>query len=284
MIDSGFRRGSDIVKALMFRRRHSVIGPRDTIWTRCGWRGWRGPRNRDPHNRNRPRTGPFGMPRHHDAGCALRALAGAGDYSRLMRIHGRPRRIIANCFKEFLATFFVLSCYASGPVPRLWPLSPRSVSTSNLFTLCLKRKLAQPTIRGENHEQTPQEFLLAFLTPSLLLLTGLGHAADIKERTVKFSFVQPMDSHCGCRSAEIRRPRRSKSGGKIKVKLFPGEPSGGDVQTLCAVQGRRAGVRRRLLPGQRRVGAEVPDRTLRALGQGQVLLHLLAPSVRGWSR
>jgi TRAP-type transport system periplasmic protein len=63
------------------------------------------------------------------------------------------------------------------------------------------------------------------------------HAADVKDRSIKFSFVQPMDSHWGIGAQKFADLVSEKSGGKMKIRLFPGGTLGGDVQTFSSVQG-----------------------------------------------
>lgn len=69
------------------------------------------------------------------------------------------------------------------------------------------------------------------------LLMPAVQATDIKERTIKFSFVQTIDSHWGLGAQRFADLVKQKSGGKLTVKLFPGGTLGGDLQTLSAMQG-----------------------------------------------
>jgi len=71
----------------------------------------------------------------------------------------------------------------------------------------------------------------------LALLTSVSHAADIKDRTIKFAFVQAMDNHWGAGAQKFADVVSQKSGGKIKVKLFASGVLGGDIQTLSSLQG-----------------------------------------------
>ena len=70
-----------------------------------------------------------------------------------------------------------------------------------------------------------------------VLLSAVAHAADIKERTLKFSFVQPQESHMGYGAQKFAELVAKKSGNKIKVRLHPGGTLGGDLQTVSALQG-----------------------------------------------
>lgn len=77
--------------------------------------------------------------------------------------------------------------------------------------------------------------LLGLLAPALFACGA--YAADIKERTLKFSFVQPQDSHMGFGAKKFADLVAQKSGNKMKVRLFPGGTLGGDLQTVSALQG-----------------------------------------------
>lgn len=77
--------------------------------------------------------------------------------------------------------------------------------------------------------------LACALSPALLL--GTAQAADIKERTLKFSYVQPKESHMGFGAQKFADLVSQKSGKKITVKLFPNGTLGGDLQTVSALQG-----------------------------------------------
>jgi tripartite ATP-independent transporter DctP family solute receptor len=70
-----------------------------------------------------------------------------------------------------------------------------------------------------------------------MMLTGVSHAADIKERTLKFAFVQMMDNHWGAGAKKFADVVSEKSGGKIKIRLYPNGVLGGDIQTISALQG-----------------------------------------------
>ena len=87
-----------------------------------------------------------------------------------------------------------------------------------------------------NSRKSIRRFLLSALTAALLPLSA-AHAADAKERTIKFAFVQTLDSHWGLGAQRFADLVDKKSGGRIKVKLYPGGTLGGDLQTLSALQG-----------------------------------------------
>ena len=77
--------------------------------------------------------------------------------------------------------------------------------------------------------------MLAVAAP-LLLMTA-AHAADIKERTLKFSYVQPRESHMGVGVQRFAELVSEKSAKKITIKVFPSGTLGGDIQTVSAMQG-----------------------------------------------
>ncbi|UEM07436.1 TRAP transporter substrate-binding protein (plasmid) [Skermanella rosea] len=84
---------------------------------------------------------------------------------------------------------------------------------------------------------TLKSLCAALVATGALLTAGTGHAADIRDRTVKFAFVQNIDNHWGAGAEKFAEIVKEKSGGKIKIKLFPGGVLGGDVQTVSALQG-----------------------------------------------
>lgn len=81
--------------------------------------------------------------------------------------------------------------------------------------------------------------LTALLAASAAFLLPLGaaQAQDIKERTIKFSFLNEKDHPQGQGAQKFAELVAAKSGGKIKVRLFPGGTLGGDLQTVSALQG-----------------------------------------------
>ncbi|WP_354003704.1 TRAP transporter substrate-binding protein [Ramlibacter aurantiacus] len=77
--------------------------------------------------------------------------------------------------------------------------------------------------------------LLGLIAPALIACGA--YAQDIKERTLKFSFVQPQDSHMGFGAKKFADLVAQKSGNKMKVRLYPNGTLGGDLQTVSALQG-----------------------------------------------
>jgi tripartite ATP-independent transporter DctP family solute receptor len=80
-------------------------------------------------------------------------------------------------------------------------------------------------------------FRMGLLASGLVLAAGIAQAADIKDRTIKFAFQNAKEHPQGLGAQKFADLVSEKSGGKIKVRLFPGGTLGGDVQTISAVQG-----------------------------------------------
>jgi TRAP-type transport system periplasmic protein len=104
-----------------------------------------------------------------------------------------------------------------------------------------RQRTQRHVISNEHKEKTVNKYSKAFLAsvvaPLVIAFTGPSDAADIKERTIRFAFVQPMDTHWGIGAQKFADLVSEKSNGKMKVRLFPGGSLGGDVQTLSALQG-----------------------------------------------
>jgi tripartite ATP-independent transporter DctP family solute receptor len=70
-----------------------------------------------------------------------------------------------------------------------------------------------------------------------MFLASGAKAADIKEQTLRFSFLNVAEHPQGLGAKKFADLVAQKSGGKMQVKLFPGGQLGGDVQTVSALQG-----------------------------------------------
>lgn len=81
---------------------------------------------------------------------------------------------------------------------------------------------------------TRRTFIVAM---AALLPLATVQAAEISERTIKFAFQNNKGHPQEMGAQKFAELVGAKSGGKIKVKLFPGGQLGGDVQTVSAVQG-----------------------------------------------
>ena len=66
---------------------------------------------------------------------------------------------------------------------------------------------------------------------------GMASAQDIKERTIKFATQNPKGHPIVTGMEKFAEVVSAKSGGKIKVNLFPGGVLGGDAPNVSALQG-----------------------------------------------
>jgi tripartite ATP-independent transporter DctP family solute receptor len=64
-----------------------------------------------------------------------------------------------------------------------------------------------------------------------------AQAQDVRERVIKFSHVQPKNSHMDAGAQKFADLVAQKSNKKITVRVYPGGSLGGDIQTLSALQG-----------------------------------------------
>jgi len=76
-----------------------------------------------------------------------------------------------------------------------------------------------------------------FFMSSLLSLVGGGYAQDIKDRNFKFAFVLHKEHPLGFGAQKFADLVSQKSGGKMKVKLFPAGTLGGDAAVISSLQG-----------------------------------------------
>ncbi|MCM2318713.1 MAG: TRAP transporter substrate-binding protein [Pseudomonas sp.] len=79
--------------------------------------------------------------------------------------------------------------------------------------------------------------LIATACAAGMLMAGAASAAEIKERTLRFAFQNVKEHPQGQGAQKFAELVGEKSGGKIKVRLFPGGTLGGDLQTVSALQG-----------------------------------------------
>ena len=76
------------------------------------------------------------------------------------------------------------------------------------------------------------------LLPICVATLALGaQAQDVRERVIKFSHVQPKNSHMDAGAQKFADLVAQKSNKKITVRVYPGGSLGGDIQTLSALQG-----------------------------------------------
>ena len=75
------------------------------------------------------------------------------------------------------------------------------------------------------------------LSTAMLFVAGSSAAADIKERSAKFPIVNAIDHPQGLGAQKFVDVVDKKSGGKIKIKVFPNGTLGGEQQVAAAMQG-----------------------------------------------
>ena len=80
-------------------------------------------------------------------------------------------------------------------------------------------------------------FIKTILAAAALAVAGGAMAQDIKERSLKLAQQNPKGHPLVTGAEKFAEIVAAKSGGKIKVQLFPGGVLGGDAQTVSAVQG-----------------------------------------------
>jgi tripartite ATP-independent transporter DctP family solute receptor len=81
-----------------------------------------------------------------------------------------------------------------------------------------------------------KNLVMGLMVPAFLL-SSETMAQEIKERTLRFSHVQPKESHMGVGVQKFADLVAAKSGKKITVKVFAAGTLGGDIQTVSALQG-----------------------------------------------
>jgi TRAP-type transport system periplasmic protein len=80
-------------------------------------------------------------------------------------------------------------------------------------------------------------FIKTILAAATLALAGGAMAQDIKERSLKLGLQNPKGHPLVTGAEKFAEIVAAKSGGKIKVNLFPGGVLGGDAPTVSALQG-----------------------------------------------
>jgi TRAP-type transport system periplasmic protein len=85
---------------------------------------------------------------------------------------------------------------------------------------------------------TASKTLLRSLIVGILLVPAdAAYTQDIKERALKFSFVLVNETPLGLGAQKFAELVSQKSGGKTKVKLYPGGTLGGDMAVISSLQG-----------------------------------------------
>jgi TRAP-type transport system periplasmic protein len=92
-------------------------------------------------------------------------------------------------------------------------------------------------VKNENQAPIRRRLLCALTGAALALATFAVSAQDVKERTLRFAFSLAKDHPLGMGAQKFSDLVAAKSGGKMKVSLFPNAVLGGDPQNLSAVRG-----------------------------------------------
>jgi TRAP-type C4-dicarboxylate transport system substrate-binding protein len=79
--------------------------------------------------------------------------------------------------------------------------------------------------------------LVAALVGCSVLSVSVASAQEIKSRTIKLAFVNPADSAHDLGAKRFAELASQKSGGKLKVKLYPGGVLGGEAAVASSLQG-----------------------------------------------
>jgi tripartite ATP-independent transporter DctP family solute receptor len=82
-----------------------------------------------------------------------------------------------------------------------------------------------------------RRFIASLLATTLALATGATLAQDIREHNFKVGLQNPKGHPAVMGAEKFAEIVAAKSGGKIKLTLFPGGVLGGDAQTVSALQG-----------------------------------------------
>ena len=80
-------------------------------------------------------------------------------------------------------------------------------------------------------------FVAGTACASLLGAPALLHAQEIRERTLRFAFSLAKDHPLGAGAQKFADSVGQRSGGKMRVSLFPNAVLGSDLQNLSAVRG-----------------------------------------------
>jgi TRAP-type transport system periplasmic protein len=72
---------------------------------------------------------------------------------------------------------------------------------------------------------------------ALCIASATAAAQNVKDRNIKFPIVNQMDHPQGVGAKKFAELVEAKSGGKMKVKVFPGGTLGGEQQVASAMQG-----------------------------------------------
>jgi tripartite ATP-independent transporter DctP family solute receptor len=86
-------------------------------------------------------------------------------------------------------------------------------------------------------KQLTKHILLSLSVSAFLFTAASASGAEIKDRTIKFSYVLPKEHPYGVGAAKFAQLVEQKSGGKMKVKTYSDGTLGSEVHTISATQG-----------------------------------------------
>lgn len=85
--------------------------------------------------------------------------------------------------------------------------------------------------------QMLQSVVVVIAMVTMFVVSGFASAQDIKERTIKFATQNPKGHPIPTGMEKFAELVTTKTGGKIKVNLFPGGVLGSDTHNVSALQG-----------------------------------------------
>lgn len=78
---------------------------------------------------------------------------------------------------------------------------------------------------------------LTLVTGCMMLLSSICAAQDVREHTFRFSYGQALEHPMGQGAQKFAALVAQKSGGKMKISIFPNAVLGGDNQNLSGIRG-----------------------------------------------
>lgn len=93
--------------------------------------------------------------------------------------------------------------------------------------------------RDNNKENAMKKTIKNLFVGSLavLLLSGVANADEIRKHNLRFAFVTALNHPIGHSAEKFAELVKTKSDGKMNVRVFAGGTLGGDIQTVSSVQG-----------------------------------------------
>jgi tripartite ATP-independent transporter DctP family solute receptor len=82
-----------------------------------------------------------------------------------------------------------------------------------------------------------KSWAVGLLAAAMILPVGGAWAQEVQSRTIKLAFLPTAEHPIGLGAARFAELAAEKSGGKLKVRAFPGGTLGGDLQVVSSLQG-----------------------------------------------